>query len=57
MVRSARASTTTLNLDLEKDEWKEFTKQPYRYQNQFDAAPGAYKLPWCSAPAATTSPV
>src|SRR6266481_3871634 len=34
----------TLNLDLEKDEWKEFTKQPYRYQNQFDAAPGAYKL-------------
>jgi VWFA-related protein len=34
----------TLNLDLEKDEWKEFTKQPYRYQNQFDAVPGAYKL-------------
>jgi len=34
----------TLNLDLEKDEWKEFTKQPYRYQNQFDAAPGTYKL-------------
>jgi VWFA-related protein len=34
----------TLNLDLEKDEWKEFTKQPYHYQNQFDAAPGAYKL-------------
>jgi hypothetical protein len=34
----------TLNLDLEKDEWKEFTKQPYRYQNQFDATPGAYKL-------------
>jgi VWFA-related protein len=34
----------TLNLDLEKDEWKEFTKQPYRYQNQFDAAPGGYKL-------------
>jgi len=34
----------TLNLDLEKDEWKEFTKQPYRYQNQFDASPGAYKL-------------
>jgi VWFA-related protein len=34
----------TLNFDLEKDEWKEFTKQPYRYQNQFDAAPGAYKL-------------
>jgi VWFA-related protein len=34
----------TVNLDLEKDEWKEFTKNPYRYQNQFDAAPGAYKL-------------
>ena len=34
----------TLNFDLEKDEWKEFAKQPYRYQNQFDAAPGAYKL-------------
>jgi hypothetical protein len=34
----------TLNLDFEKDDWKEFTKQPYRYQNQFDAAPGAYKL-------------
>jgi VWFA-related protein len=34
----------TLNLDLEKDEWKEFTKQPYRYQNQFGATPGAYKL-------------
>jgi VWFA-related protein len=34
----------TLNLDLEKDEWKEFTKQPYHYQNQFDAAPGTYKL-------------
>jgi len=34
----------TLNLDFEKDEWKEFTKKPYHYQNQFDAAPGAYKL-------------
>ena len=34
----------TLKLDFEKDEWKEFTKLPYRYQNQFDAAPGAYKL-------------
>lgn len=34
----------TLNLELEKDEWKEFTKQPYAYQNQFDAAPGTYKL-------------
>ena len=34
----------TLNLDLEKDEWKEFTKKPYEYQNQFDAAAGTYKL-------------
>lgn len=33
-----------LNLELEKDEWKEFTKSPYRYQNQFDAAAGNYKL-------------
>ncbi len=34
----------TVNLDMEKDEWKEFTKSPYEYQNQFDAAPGDYKL-------------
>jgi hypothetical protein len=34
----------TLNLDLEKDEWKDFTKHPYHYQNQFDAAPGTYRL-------------
>jgi VWFA-related protein len=34
----------TVNLDFEKDEWKEFSKNPYRYQNQFDAAPGTYKL-------------
>jgi VWFA-related protein len=34
----------TVNFDLEKDEWKEFTKAPYRYQNQFDAAAGTYKL-------------
>jgi hypothetical protein len=34
----------TVNLDLEKDEWKAFTKTPYRYLNQFDAAPGTYKL-------------
>jgi hypothetical protein len=34
----------TVNLDLEKDEWKEFTKNPYKYQNQFDAAAGVYKL-------------
>jgi len=34
----------TVNLELEKDEWKEFTKNPYRYQNQFDAASGTYRL-------------
>jgi VWFA-related protein len=34
----------TVNLDLEKDDWKEFTKIPYRYENQFDAAPGTYRL-------------
>ena len=34
----------TVNMDLEKDEWKEFTKSPYRYENQFDATPGTYKL-------------
>ena len=34
----------TLNLDMEKDEMKEFTKRPYVYQNQFDAGPGNYKL-------------
>jgi len=33
-----------VNLDLEKDEWKEFTKSPYQYENQFDATPGDYKL-------------
>lgn len=33
-----------LNIDMDKDQWKEFTKGPYRYQNQFDAAPGNYKL-------------
>ncbi len=34
----------TLELNLQKDEWKTFTKQPYHYQNQFDLAPGSYKL-------------
>ena len=34
----------TVNLDFEKDEVKEFTKTPYKYENQFDAAPGTYKL-------------
>jgi VWFA-related protein len=33
-----------VNLDLEKDEYKTFTQTPYRYQNQFDAVPGTYKL-------------
>jgi len=34
----------TVNMDLEKDDWKDFTKSPYHYENQFDAAPGTYKL-------------
>jgi hypothetical protein len=34
----------TVNLDLEKDEVKEFAKRPYFYQNQFDAGAGNYKL-------------
>lgn len=34
----------TLNLEMDKDEWKALAKQPYRYQNQFDASPGKYKL-------------
>ncbi|HXM98522.1 MAG TPA: VWA domain-containing protein [Candidatus Dormibacteraeota bacterium] len=34
----------TVNMDLEKDEWKEFTKTPFQYENQFDATPGNYKL-------------
>jgi hypothetical protein len=34
----------TVNVDVEKDELKEFTKTPYHYENQFDAAPGTYKL-------------
>src|SRR4029077_9748954 len=33
-----------VKLDLEKDDWKEFTKNPYYYQNQFDAVPGHYKM-------------
>jgi VWFA-related protein len=34
----------TVNLDLEKDEWKQFTSGPYHYENQFDAAAGTYRL-------------
>lgn len=33
-----------VKLDLEKDDWKAFEKQPYRYENQFDAAAGSYRL-------------
>jgi VWFA-related protein len=33
-----------VKLDLEKDDWKEFSKTPFRYENQFDASPGAYKM-------------
>src|SRR5947207_7045112 len=33
-----------VKLDLEKDEWKEFAKSAYKYQNQFDAVPGHYKM-------------
>jgi VWFA-related protein len=33
-----------VKLELEKDEWKEFTKNPFHYQNQFDAAAGHYKM-------------
>jgi VWFA-related protein len=36
--------TDTVGLDLEKDAMAEFTKQPYIYQNQFDAESGSYKL-------------
>lgn len=34
----------TVNVELEKEEWKEFTKSRYHYENQFDATPGSYKL-------------
>jgi len=35
----------TVALDLEdKDHVKQFNKTPYHYENQFDAAPGEYKL-------------
>jgi VWFA-related protein len=33
-----------VKLDLEKDEWKEFTKTAFKYENQFDAVPGHYKM-------------
>lgn len=34
----------TVNLDLEKEDWQQFTKVPYHYENQFDAGAGDYKL-------------
>ena len=34
----------TVHLELEKDEVKEFNKNPFRYENQFDVASGEYKL-------------
>lgn len=34
----------TIPLDYEKDELKEFMKVPMRYQNQFEIAPGQYRL-------------
>jgi len=34
----------TVDLEMEKDEAKDFAKHPYHYENQFDAAPGTYKL-------------
>lgn len=33
-----------VTLDLEKDEWKQFTQRPTRYSNQFPIAPGKYRL-------------
>ncbi len=34
----------SVDLDFEKDDLKNFQKESYHYQNQFDAAPGDYKL-------------
>jgi hypothetical protein len=33
-----------VTLDLEKDEWKQFTQRPTRYSNQFEIGPGKYRL-------------
>jgi len=33
-----------VTLDLEKAEWKQFTQRPTRYSNQFEIAPGTYRL-------------
>jgi hypothetical protein len=40
---AARFSDTA-KLELEKKEWKQFTKNPFTYQNTFDVAPGRYRL-------------
>jgi VWFA-related protein len=34
----------TVKLEFEKKEWKEFTKNPFSYQNTFDLASGKYRL-------------
>jgi hypothetical protein len=34
----------TVTLDLEKDQLKQFLESPMRYQNQFEIAPGHYRL-------------
>jgi VWFA-related protein len=33
-----------VTFDFEKDAWKQFTATPLRYQNQFEVAPGKYRL-------------
>lgn len=33
-----------VSYDLEKDEWKQFTQKPVQYSNQFQIAPGTYRL-------------
>jgi hypothetical protein len=33
-----------VTLDMEKDQWEKFTKEPMPYQNQFSLAPGEYRL-------------
>ncbi|MGH9741514.1 MAG: hypothetical protein ACRD51_04105, partial [Candidatus Acidiferrum sp.] len=44
----------TVNLDLEKDEMKEFETKPYSYENQFDAGAGNYRLTVVVSSAADT---
>ena len=33
-----------LNMDFEKEEWEKFTQSPMHYENQFEIAPGQYRL-------------